>query len=493
MPSKAPLGPTNQHSSDLECDRGTMASPEPAQTVRALRLMYVDLAGVRRCRVVPWSGDGGGGEGGAAPLPQIALTFGSMGTPVHVDCVLPASGLSATGEAVLTPDAASLVPRLPWWPAHGLANVDHLERAGGPWDCCPRSALRHCLGLLEARHGLSLLVGFELEFVLLRELAPAAAAGHPHRVPGTCYVPVEVGPYSSSSGLDEFCEVLDAMVSALQAMGIEVVQWHKESGPGQFEIATGPADALAAADRLLQAKEAIAAVARRHGLAVTFVPKPFPGEAGSGCHAHMSLWKGGVSVMAEERPGATAPPFDRRDPLPLPAEASAFFAGILSHLPALLPFTAPSAGAEWGSFARVRPGCWAGAFACWGWDNREAPLRATRPGGPASTNVEYKAFDGTANPYVALAALVCAGMLGLAEGAGLPPPLQGDPGGGGGGGGAAALPGSLSEALAAWHGDAPLCAAVREGLGAPLVRAFMAVRAGELEAAPSLAHVLLRY
>jgi glutamine synthetase len=207
--------------------------------------------------------------------------------------------------------------------------------------------------------------------------------------------------------------------------------------------------------------------------------------------------------------GADPGPFDRRRPPQLSDEASAFFGGILSHLPALLPFTAPSPGAAWGSYARLRPGCWAGAFACWGWDNREAPLRATRPGGAESTNVEYKALDGTANPYVALAALVCAGLAGLAEGCRLPPPVQFNPDGppppvigGSGGGGSddggavvapAALPGSLGEALAAWERDAALRGAVTEGLGAPLVRAFMAVRAGELEADPSLAHVLLRY
>jgi glutamine synthetase len=196
-------------------------------------------------------------------------------------------------------------------------------------------------------------------------------------------------------------------------------------------------------------------------------------------------------------------PFDRASPPELSREASAFFGGVLAHLPGLLPFTAPSAGAEWGSYARLRPGCWAGASACWGWDDREAPLRATRPGGPDSTNVEYKAHDGTANPYVALAALAAAGGLGLESGTALPPLTQpaaasGDgegsaEEGAGGAGQAAALPASLREALDALDADAALLAAVEGALGAPLLRAFLAVREGELAAAPSLADVVLRY
>jgi len=186
-------------------------------------------------------------------------------------------------------------------------------------------------------------------------------------------------------------------------------------------------------------------------------------------------------------------------PQHLSPTASAFFAGILTHLPALLPFTAPSCGADWGSYARLQPGCWAGASACWGWDNREAPLRATRPGGADSTNVEVKALDGTANPYTALAALTLAGMLGLSGRYSLPPPVSGSPedarveGAQGGATAPAPLPRSLAQALAAWRGDEALRSAVTEGLGEPFVRAYMAVREGELAADPPLADVLLRY
>lgn len=191
-------------------------------------------------------------------------------------------------------------------------------------------------------------------------------------------------------------------------------------------------------------------------------------------------------------PGPAASPPRLSEP------AGAFFGGVLSHLPALLPFLSPSPCC-WGSYGRLRPGCWAGAYSCWGWDNREAPLRATGGHSPEATNFELKPLDGTANPYVALAAAVCAGALGLESGASLPPPLQDVPGvdgsssEGGGGGGAAPLPTSLAEALEAWGKDDKLRRAVEGGLGAPLVRAFFAVRRGELADAPALARVLLRY
>jgi glutamine synthetase len=89
--------------------------------------------------------------------------------------------------------------------------------------------------------------------------------------------------------------------------------------------------------------------------------------------------------------------------------AAAFCAGLLEHLPGLLCWTAPSVH----SYARLAPNCWSGAYAIWGWDNREAPLRVTCPGDASSLNVEYKAFDGSTNPHLALAAMVATGMLGV--------------------------------------------------------------------------------
>jgi glutamine synthetase len=153
---------------------------------------------------------------------------------------------------------------------------------GKSWACCPRSALKRVLASLKERHGLTIKAGFELEFVLLKDVGP----GGPGALAGTSWAPVDNATYSSTSGLDAQCEgaaqlrragfgglhssmedldaaglpspnfpltrgpppallrplppVLDAMVQALMDMGIGVVQWHKEAAPGQFEIATAP-------------------------------------------------------------------------------------------------------------------------------------------------------------------------------------------------------------------------------------------------------------
>jgi len=100
-----------------------MSSSEPPK-LRALRCVYADNAGLRRCRVLPLL------QQNSVTLPHIGLTTGCMGQGVHVDVVLPDSGLSATGEAVLTPDVDSYVEQLPWWPAHGMANCDLLDKSG---------------------------------------------------------------------------------------------------------------------------------------------------------------------------------------------------------------------------------------------------------------------------------------------------------------------------------------------------------------------------
>uniref|UniRef100_A0A383W2T1 GS catalytic domain-containing protein n=1 Tax=Tetradesmus obliquus TaxID=3088 RepID=A0A383W2T1_TETOB len=483
----------------------------------------------------------------AAPY-STGLTKGSMGQPAAADTVLPGSGLSAVGEVLLLPDLDAAV-ELPWAQGHSMAPVDMLERdMSKPFACCPRSALKHALSALDKAHSIQLLVGFELEFMLLKPAAAAAGAAAGSELllqsGGSCYRPVDDSIYCQSRAFDQAAPVLDKMVEALQSMGVGVVQYHAESAPGQFEIATKPFPALQAADKLLLTKEAICGVAAQAGLAVSFLPKPLPGYAGSGCHCHISLWEAGssdgsssgkpVSLMIAAAPppaadGTTAAAANRLPhssgsssssssqhyvpgyPL-LSSTASCFLAGMLEHLLALLPFTCPTEN----SYARLQPGTWAGALTCWGWDNREAPLRLSCPNAAdpaASCNIEFKAFDGTANPYIGLAAIVAAGMRGVEEAASLAPPLQVEPaaalaaataaaaadGAGSGATAAAAvsklktLPGSLAEALAALQGDSSLQAKLQQLLGPELLRAYLAVKDWEAQQQTSTDKLLLRY
>lgn len=444
----------------------------------------------------------------AAGLPPAAeysmgLTKASMAMPVFADVVCEGSGLHPVGEVLLVPDLSAAVD-VSWLPETVMAPVDMMEKdLCQPWSCCPRSALKRALAQLESRHGLTLVAGFELEFVLLKPAPVELFKAFPEAAStttvlcsgGQAWVPLDSTIYCQTAALDTVStEVLVEVVAALQAAGIGVPQFHAEAAPGQFEVVLSPFPALQAADKLLLAREIVTGVVSRHGLAVTWLPKPMADQAGSGCHVHLSLWRGGNSVMADTSAAGTYEPAQLPPGCyPLSSTASSFLSGLLDNLPALLLFTAPSVN----SYERLKPNCWSGAFGCWGYDNREAPLRACCPrGGQDCINAEFKAFDGSTNPYIGLAALVAAGMQGLEFGSSLPAPAQYDPGAAENAAAAARLqklPNSLTGALQAWESNKKLQAAMGDVLGKELVTAFTAVRRCEAKANSSVATLLLRY
>ncbi len=214
-------------------------------------------------------------------------------------------------------------------------------------------------------------------------------------------------------------------------------------------------------------RETIRGVAARHGLVASLAPKPWPDNAGNGAHVHFSLWEG-------ERNRFHDPAADDF----LSAEARAFVAGVLAHLPGLCGLTAPS----FNSYHRIVPQLWAGAYACWGHDNREAPLRVPsvfRGSEEASTNVELKAADASCNPYLALGGLVAAGLDGLERGLELPDPVEVDPATMAEDErerrGIARLPATQAEALDALAADRVLT----DALGPVLAASYLAVRRSE--------------
>ena len=163
--------------------------------------------------------------------------------------------------------------------------------------------------------------------------------------------------------------MLSDLVATLATLGLSVEQLHGESGPGQFEVALGHSPAAAAADALLFAREALGAVAAKHGLVATCLPKLYADAAGNGMHVHFSLWRGGENMLRHEPPPAgaatgtpAAPPAPVAPGAPalpgLSADGEAFLAGVLRHLPALMLFTAPSPN----SYRRIAPSFWSGAF-----------------------------------------------------------------------------------------------------------------------------------
>jgi glutamine synthetase len=302
-------------------------------------------------------------------------------------------------------------------------------------------------------------VAYENEFTL----AVSADGGH---------LPVDASLCFSTIGMTASQAYVDALVDALERQAIPLEQYYAELGHGQQEISTAHAPALAAADRQVWVRETIRGVAAQHGLVASLAPKPWPEAAGNGCHVHFSLW----TADGERNRFHDASRPDR-----LSDEALSFVAGVLEHLPALCGLTAPS----FNSYHRIVPQYWAGAFTCWGHDNREAPLRVPSVFAAmeeASTNVELKAADASCNPYLAVGGLIAAGLDGLERGLRPPEPVEVDPAtipeDERAARGIHRLPATQAEALDALAADALLM----EALGPRLAESYLAVRRSEWEA-----------
>jgi glutamine synthetase len=385
----------------------------------------------------------------------IGLTVG-MQAMNSLDQLQPVEGMGPVGEVRLVPDVETFRV-LPYAPHTGALLCDHVQLDGEPAPVCQRSFLKRMEARL-AERGSRLEVAFENEFSLAREVEGG-------------FEPIDSGLCFSTISATAAQDVVDDLVDALETQGIGLEQYYSELGHGQHEISTPHAPALRAADEQLLVRETIRGVAARHGLIASLAPKPWPDGAGNGCHIHFSLWD------AEGRNRF----HDPSAPDGLSAEARSFIAGVLEHLPGLCGLTAPS----FNSYRRIVPQFWAGAFVCWGHDNREAPVRVPslfQGFEEASTNVELKAADASSNPYLAVGGLIAAGLDGLERGLEPPAPVEVDPvtieqaerktrG-------IVPLPATQQEALDALGADAVLTAA----LGPVLAESYLAVRRSEWDA-----------
>lgn len=270
---------------------------------------------------------------------------------------------------------------------------DILTMDANPWDCCPRGFLKAALSDLED-HGLRLFAAFEHEL--------------------TYYGALErIGSGYSLDAIRRQGEFGAAFLHALESAGLEPDSFLAEYGPCQYEVTCRPAVGVAVADRAVILRELARATARRLGQVVSFAPMARPdGGVGNGLHIHMSF------TDLEGRPVTYDPASATR----LSEPAGRFVAGILAHLPALTAITAPSVI----SYQRLAPGRWSAAFDNLGRQDREAAIRICPLNPLAATpierqfNFEFRAADSAASPYLALGALVRAGLTGLE--AGLPPP-----------------------------------------------------------------------
>jgi glutamine synthetase len=372
-----------------------------------------------------------------------------------LDQLQPVPGMGPVGEVRLLPDLETFRV-LPYAPATGAVLTDHMSLDGEPAPVCQRSFLKRMESRL-AERGLVLRASFENEFSL--------ATWN-----GSEYLPLDSALCFSTIGMTASQDYVEGLAAALDAQRIPLEQYYAELGHGQQEISTGHAPALQAADEQLLVRETIRGVATRHGLVASLAPKPWPENAGNGGHVHFSLWDGDRNRFHD--PSAA----DMLSP-----EARSFIAGVLAHLPGLCGLTAPS----FNSYHRIIPQYWAGAFVCWGHDNREAPVRVASVFSgmeEASTNAELKACDASCNPYLALGGLLAAGLDGLERGLEPPESIEVDPATLGEEErtrrGIVRLPATQGEALDALAGDPVLTAA----LGPVLSEAYLAVRRSEWEA-----------
>jgi glutamine synthetase len=350
------------------------------ENVRAVRFLYCDHANIVRGKTAHVSALADHLDAG------IGLTV-AMQAFTLTEHLASGSRLGPVGEIRLVPDPRTFAV-LPYSPREARMLCDMIGLDGLPWELCPRTFLKNILERT-ARHGLRAEAAFEYEFYLARQIDDGR------------FVPADDSLCFSSDGMDRAGGVIGEIFDALDQQGLEPRQYYPELGPGQQELSIQHVPLLQAADRQIAVRETVRAVSLKQGYVASFAPKPFADQAGNGCHVHLSLWNYDRNAM-----------YDAHGELGLSQVGRAFVAGVLTHLPGLLALTCPSVN----SYSRLAPNMWSSAYTCWGMDNREAAVRVASPFKgrvEASTNVEIKAVDGSANPYLALGALIAAGLDGI--------------------------------------------------------------------------------
>ncbi|KIJ63865.1 hypothetical protein HYDPIDRAFT_175868 [Hydnomerulius pinastri MD-312] len=354
--------------------------------VKFVRIQWVDLLNHIRFRVLPIAHFFKLLE---TARPGVAVTKTVFGLVF----IRLAPGFSPVGEYLYVVDISSF--RLcPYAPGHAVVFGFFQEKVPVPGPSgptfvvplCPRTNLQRLVKYAQTQHGAEFLVGFETEFILLKSTNPIVAVNN-H---GWSNSP------ALATGTPE-TQVMEEIADALAQAGIELQMYHSEAAPGQYEVVTGPLPPLEAADALVQTRETIFNIASKHGLRATLAPRLNADNCGSGAHTHISVHG--------DRQGTSPSEF-------LTLLESHFLAGLLDHLPAVTAFTLPLPA----SYTRMLDGIWSGGtWACWGVDNREAPVRLTNATSPSSRNFEIKTVDGTSSPYLALAGLLAAGLVGIRD------------------------------------------------------------------------------
>lgn len=309
------------------------------------------------------------------------------------------------GDYVVMPDFSTWT-KAPWLPSSSIVIGDCFDHDNKRVAIAPRAVLQAQIEAARSK-GFALKLASELEFYLYDESADECAAKGFQKL-RPC------SPYSQDYNLLHTTRaepLLQEVREAMRVMGIVVESTKGEWGAGQHEISLRYADPLANADHHVLYKHAIKEIAAKHGRSVTFMAKPFAEVAGSSCHIHASLWSAD---------GETCRSADANAPDGLTAEFRHFIAGILTHARDCTLFFAPTIN----SYKRFQAGSFAPTRLGWGRDNRTGACRLVGHG--ESTRIELRVPGADANPYLAYAALIAAGLEGIESKLQLPAEAQGN-------------------------------------------------------------------
>jgi len=346
------------------------------QGIRFVRLWFTDVAGtLKSVAVDPGELEDAFSEG-----------IGFDGSSIE--------GLTRVQESdmLLRPDARTF--QLLAWREHDepVARMfcDVLTPDGHQASSDPRGVLERVVRRA-ADMGFTVMVHPEIEFYLLeRPVTPDHM------------VPIDTAGYFDHTARGDSHDFRRRAVRMLEDMDIAVEFSHHEGGPGQNEIDLRAVDAVTGADNIMSARTVIEEVALREDIVASFMPKPFIDQPGSGMHTHLSLFEGGENAF-----------YDASGQYQLSATGRHFIAGLLAHAREVCAITNQHVN----SYKRLWGGGEAPSFVCWGHNNRSALVRVPvyKPTKRQSARIEYRALDPAANPYLALAVLIAAGLDGIEQ------------------------------------------------------------------------------
>jgi len=342
------------------------------EDVKFIRLQFTDIFGI---------------------LKNVAITPSQIGKALDNECMFDGSSIDgfariSESDMYLYPDYDSFVI-FPWRPQSGkVARLicDIYTPNGEPFVGDPRYALKKILAKAK-KMGYIFNVGPELEFFLFENDENGKPTTNAH----------DEGGYFDLEPIGQGEDIRREISFALEAMGFEIEASHHEVAQAQHEIDFKFGDALLTADNIMTFKLAVKTIAKRYGMHASFMPKPVYGINGSGMHINMSLMKDGKNAF-----------YDPDNELGLSETAMQFIAGVLKHVKGITAVTNPLVN----SYKRLVPGYEAPCYLAWSAANRSALIRipATRGIG---TRLELRSPDPSANPYLALALCLAAGLDGI--------------------------------------------------------------------------------